>query len=259
MYSFHKLSKWVYYLRKRILINLHIKNKGESMDEFLIKMKNKIRIIWIFVICLIVIDFINQMFLQGISFRSVLVFNILSWTPVLLLPCLIRFFKKNIHRKGAFIYSIFNFIFLTFGNIVVSKYQIQLWDLFSMLIPYYILTEDSLITGEKQPFKDSIGEVFMTLLIFFWFMVGISQLLAIYSFVTEHIHIFLLDFLIALFISNVPVLGTIMGIISVHSIWSWSWLAAIALFVPGLFITPFLFASGILFETIQSFFSKNKE
>lgn len=64
-----------------------------------------------------------------------------------------------------------------------------------------------------------------------YFILGLFQLAAFMSGLEVWLDIhWLLAAIIAVPLSYIPILGTVLGVVGAHSGWGWSWLSALALF-----------------------------
>ncbi len=64
-----------------------------------------------------------------------------------------------------------------------------------------------------------------------YFVVGIAQLFAIQDWFIESWYWgSFISFLAALFVTYIPLLGSLLGVLGAHDVWGWSWVASLLLF-----------------------------
>ena len=94
--------------------------------------------------------------------------------------------------------------------------------------------------------KETLKGILQPIGCFIWFILGIVQFFAIYWLVDNYIPVFLINFVIALILAYIPIVGSIIAIYAACTIWHWNIWLCILLFCPtyimmlGAFIYDFI-------------------
>ena len=80
-----------------------------------------------------------------------------------------------------------------------------------------------------------------------YFIVGFAQLFAIMDLFKFTFYLGgFISFIAAFFVTYIPLIGSILGVLGAHDFWGWSWFWSIALFFWYIFMVPVFLVMGML-------------